>query len=489
MNEPKLAPYGSWKSPISSDMIVSGIEFEQIEIDGEEIYWVERRPTESGRSIIVRRSSDGLTKDVTPPSFNVRTRVHEYGGGAFVVSDGAVYFSNFADQRIYRQDLCGRPRPITPKADLRYADGIVDHRLNRIICVCEDHMGNEVVNTLVTLDRNGGDEGRVIVSGNDFYSSPSLSPDGSYLSWLTWNYPNMPWDGTELWLGELNADGSLGTTGLVAGGTDESVFQPEWSPDGHLYFVSDRTGWWNLYRWCNDRAEPLLEIEMDAEFGVPQWGFGMHTYAFESPDRILCTYTVRGRWYLASLDTATHNFKPIEIAYTDIKFLRASSGRGVFIAGSPIKESSIVEIDLNTNKVEVLRRSNKRDRDIDIGYLSIPKAIEIPTEQGLTAHAFYYAPKNPDYIAPKGERPPLLVKSHGGPTSATSSILDLSTQYWTSRGIAVLDVNYRGSTGYGRAYRERLEGYWGVVDVDDCLNGARYLVERGEVDRDRLAIT
>ncbi len=485
MTKPQAAPYGSWKSPITPNMIASGtIRFGQIALDGEDVYWIEMRPAEGGRNVIVRRTPDGRTTDVTPSPFNARTRVHEYGGGAFVVMDGTVYFSNFRDQRLYCQERGAQPQAITPEEALRYADGVIDRRRGRIICVREDHTaaGREAVNTLVSLKFDGG--GQVLVSGNDFYSSPRLSPDGSRLAWLTWNHPSMPWDGTELWVGELKADGSLGPSERVAGGVDESIFQPEWSPDGVLYFVSDRTGWWNLYRWRDGRIEPLCE--MAAEFGTPQWVFGMSSYAFEAADCIICTYTQRGTWHLARLDTETGKLELIETPYTEIGGLRAAPGRVVFGAGSPTESVSIVRLDLNTGQFEVLRRSS--DVAIDAGHISIPQAIEFPTENGLTAHAFFYAPQNCDYIAPPGERPPLLVRSHGGPTAATSTTLAWEIQYWTSRGIAVLDVNYGGSTGYGRAYRQRLNDQWGIVDVDDCVNATRYLVQRGEVDGKRLAI-
>jgi dipeptidyl aminopeptidase/acylaminoacyl peptidase len=478
MTERRIAPFGSWKSPITSDLIAAEtIGLWQVALDG---------PAEGGRYVVVRRSPDGQTADVTPPPFNARTRVHEYGGGSFVVAHGTVYFSNFADQRVYRQDPGCEPRPITPEGALRYADGVIDRRRDRMICVREDHTdaAHEAVNTLVSLELDGGDGGQVLVSGNNFYSSPRLSADGSRLAWLTWNHPNMPWDGTELWVGEIKKDGSLGGTERVAGGIDESIFQPEWSPDGTLYFVSDRTGWWNLYRWRNGRVEPLCEME--AEFGVPQWGFAMSTYAFESSGRIICTYTQQGTWHLASLDTESAKLQVIETPYTSIGYVRASPGRAVFLAGSPTEPTSVVQITFPTRELKVLRRSSKVR--LDSGYLSAPQAIEFPTEHGLTAHALFYAPENRDYMAPPGERPPLLVMSHGGPTAATPSTLNLMIQYWTSRGIAVLDVNYGGSTGYGRAYRQRLQGQWGVVDVDDCANGARYLSEHDEVDANRLAI-
>lgn len=494
MSKATVGPYGSWKSPITSHLIahrtmgtmnpVSSLG--QIALDGDDVYWNEIRPAEGGRYVIARRTPDGVSTDVTPPPFNARTRVHEYGGGAFAVSEGTVYFSNFADQRLYRQDPRGEPTPITPEKEFRYADAVIDRRRGRLICVREDHTvsGREAVNSLLSLDLEGRDEGRVLVSGNDFYSTPRLSPDGSRLAWLTWNHPQMPWDGTELWLGELESDGSLGASERVAGGVDESIFQPEWSPDGVLHFVSDRTGWWNLYRWIDGRVEPLHEME--AEFGYPQWAFGLSQYAFESAGRIICAYADEGVWHLASLDTALRSLESIETPYAEIWSVEAARGRAVFAAGSPNEPPSIVELHLATGQLEVLHRSS--DVALDEGYLSRPEAIEFPTEHGLTAHALFYAPQNPNYVGPPGEQPPLIVMSHGGPTGSTSTTARVGIQYWTSRGIAVLDVNYGGSTRYGRAYRERLKGQWGVVDVDDCVNGALYLVERGEVDSQRLAI-
>ena len=487
MTQPQVAPYGSWKSPITADLIASGtIRFGGLTLDGEDIYWIEIRPAEEGRYVIVRRGVDGQTTDMTPAPFYVRTRVHEYGGGAFVVSEGEIYFSNFGDQRLYCQRAGTPPQPITPDVALRYADGVIDRHRNRLICVREDHMDTEreAVNTIAGVNLEGSDGGEVLISGNDFYSSLSLSPDGSRLAWLTWNHPNMPWEGTELWVGELADDGSIDRTERIAGGADESIFQPEWSPDGVLHFVSDRTGWWNLYRWRDGGIELLCQME--AEFGRPQWGFGMRTYAFESANRIICTYNEQGSWRLASLDTLTRKLERIEIPYSEISFLQAGSGCAVFYAGSPTEPASILRLDLATRRLKILRRSI--DIAIDAGYLSSPQAIEFPTEDGLTAHAFFYPPTNRDYIPPSDERPPLIVVSHGGPTGATSTTLDLRIQYWTSRGIPVFDVNYGGSTGYGRPYRQRLNGQWGIVDVDDCVNGARYLAERGQIDENRIAI-
>ena len=481
------APYGSWKSPISSDLIVSAVVgLGQVMLDGDDTYWVEQRPTEGGRNVVVQRTSDGRTVDRTPAPFNARTRVHEYGGGACVVDNGSLYFSNFADQRVYRQQAEAEPQPLSPEENLRYADGVLDRHRTRLICVREDHRqaDREAVNSLVGLDLASGDS-RVLVSGQDFYSSPRLSPDGRRLAWLSWTHPNMPWDGTELWVGDVRADGSLGNIQRIAGGTDESIFQPEWSPDGGLYFVSDRTDWWNVYRFRNGQIEPMCDRA--AEFGLPQWAFGMSTYGFATAERIICTYTQNGTWHLASLDTRTKQLEELTTPYTAISGLHVASDRVVFSAGSPTEAACIVRLDLASQQLTVLRRSG--DIEIDAGYLSRPQALEFPTEHGRTAHALFYPPCNPDYSAPTDERPPLVVKSHGGPTAAAGSTLSLGIQYWTSRGIAVLDVNYGGSTGYGRAYRQRLNGQWGIVDVDDCVNGARYLVEHGRVDGQRLAIT
>ncbi|MBN2389716.1 MAG: S9 family peptidase [Anaerolineae bacterium] len=495
-----VAPYGAWKSPLTSDLIVSrSIGLGGGKFDGDDVYWLEGRPAEAGRYVIVRRtpdgaSADGGTSDVTPPPFNARTRVHEYGGGAVLVDNGIVIFSNFADQRLYRVVTGGTPSgvpdAITPEMPLRYADCVVDPARNRLICVREDHSETalaehgEAVNTIAAIALDGSERQHVLVSGNDFYATPRLSPDGNTLAWLTWRHPNMPWDGTELWIAEIQPDGTLANAVLVAGGENESIFQPSWSPDGRLYFVSDRSGWWNLYRLNNGKTERL--VAMEAEFGAPQWVFGISTYAFESTERIICTYTKDSIDYLASLDTTTKTLTTLDTPYTSIGGIQAAPGKVLFGGASPTRAGALVYLDLTTGEQTILKRTNAID--VDPGYLSTPQSIEFPTTGGLTAYGIYYPPHNQDYTAPEGEKPPLLVLSHGGPTGATSSAFSLGVQYWTSRGFAVLDINYGGSAGYGRAYRERLNGQWGVVDVDDCANGARYLVEQGLVDPNRLAI-
>jgi dipeptidyl aminopeptidase/acylaminoacyl peptidase len=482
----KTAHFGSWKSPISSDLIVSeSIGLHQTAIDQNDLYWLESRPSERGRMVLVKWN-DGNPSDVTPASFNMRTRVHEYGGGEFLIDQGVIYFSNFADQRVYRINPDSVPDPLTPAVDLRYADGVIDRQRKRIICVREDHTApGEAVNTIVSLDVNGDDlGGKILVSGNNFYSNPRLSPDGKRLCWLTWNYPNMPWDGTELWIGELNDRGEIISSTQVAGGIAESLFQPQWSPDGVLHFISDKTGWWNLYRLRENNVESLYP--KNSEFGAPAWSFGVSTYAFESSERIVCTFEENGHGRMALLNTMTLAVEYLDLPYEDLSAIHASPGCVLFIAGSPIQPMQVVSLDLATGQLTVLRKAN--NLVIDEGYLSIPQAIEFPTENNLSAHAFYYAPRNRDFAAPPGEKPPLLVLSHGGPTDSTSTTLTLGRQYWTSRGFAVVDVDYGGSTGYGRAYRQRLNAQWGIVDVADCANAARYLIQRGDVDPNRVAI-
>ena len=485
-----VASYGSWESPITADLITAKtIGLMEVCADGEDIYWIESRPLEQGRYAIMRRLPDGVIMECTPPNFSARTRVHEYGGGAFTVHKGVVYFCNFEDQHLYRQSMNGAPNGapelLTPQDDYRYADLVVDEKRNRLICVREDHTGQgEAVNTIVSISLKGNDNGTVLVQGNNFYSSARLSPDGNKLAWLTWNHPNMPWDGTELWVADVSEDGTLQNAQLIIGSATESIFQPEWSPDGVLYFVAERTGWWNLYRWQDGRAEPLHPME--AEFGEPQWVFGMSTYAFVSTNKIICTYTQNGLCFLASLDIDTRNFTPIETPYTDIAHVQSGKGFVLFIAGSPTQPLAVVRLDAETMKMENVRQAF--EVTVDLGYFSQPRPISCPTTDGRTAHAIYYAPQNKDYAALETEKPPLVVMSHGGPTSATGTALKYGIQYWTSRGFAVADVNYGGSTGYGRAYRQQLNRNWGIVDVDDCCNAALYLVNEGLADPNRLAI-
>jgi dipeptidyl aminopeptidase/acylaminoacyl peptidase len=499
---PKTAPYGSWKSPITSDLIVAqSITLSEVRLDGGDIYWLEGRPQEQGRSVIVRGEENGGTADITPLDFNARTRVHEYGGGSWTVADGVVYFSNFADGRLYRQARGDAPRALTPAPsahgrDWRFADGEIDHRLHRWLGVREDHTAEgEPINALVAVDLDQASEepGRVIVGDHDFFSSPRLSPDGRRLLWLAWDHPNMPWNGTTLYIAEISSIAAIHDARPIAGGKEESIFQPEWAPDSRtVVFVSDCSGWWNLHSFDVASGASRALAPMEAEFGAAQWLLGGSTYAFAGADRIVCAYSRSSLGHLATLDLASLTLTPIETPFSEFGSVRAAGDRVVFRAGAPTHPPSIVELDLASGRQIVRKRSTgildcAQHRIAD--YLTAPQSIEFPSTGGRAAFGLFYPPHNPDYRPPPGERPPLLVKCHGGPTAAASSVLSLGTQYWTSRGIAVLDVNYGGSTGFGRAYRDLLHRSWGIVDVDDCVAGARFLVEQGRVDAKRCVIS
>jgi dipeptidyl aminopeptidase/acylaminoacyl peptidase len=438
--------------------------------------------------VLVRRTPAGERQDLTPAPFNVRTRVHEYGGGAYAVQDGLIVAANFADQRLYRIADGTAPQALTSDtgARLRYADLELDLPRGRILAVREDHrVDGEAINTIVAVPLSGGDEARILVDGHDFFSSPRVSPDGSRLAWLSWDHPNMPWDGTRLWSAEIAADGGLSEVRPVVGGDRESIAQPVWSPANRLYFVSDRSGWWNLYRADPDDGIPVCP--MSAEFSGPAWAFGVRSYAFLDPDTILACFSEDGRGHLGRIKVEAGTLDRLALPYTEFSGLAVEQGRAILRAGRPDGPAAIILVDPASGDVTELCTAG--DLPVDARYLSRPEAIACPGEGGAIVHAFYYPPTNPDYRAPAGELPPLIVKSHGGPTGSTSSELRLATQFWTSRGFAVCDVNYGGSTGYGRAYRERLNGRWGEVDVLDCLAAARSLVEQRKADPRGLAIT
>jgi len=477
---------GTWHSPLTAARVAAGsARIGEIACAGEEVLWVEGRPNEAGRSALVRWSPGSGPRDVVAAPFSVRTRVHEYGGGSYTVDGERVWFSNLADQRLWCIDAGGEPRPLTPDDGRRYADAVVDRGRSRLLAVCEDASGaGEPQNLLVSIPVDGG-EPVPLVQGHDFFSSPRLSPDGRRLAWLSWDHPDMPWDAATLHVAEFAADGSLGPSRRVAGGEGVSVFQPDWSAPGDLIFVSDESGWWNLQRERAGAVEPLCP--RPAEFGVPQWVFGMSTWAALDDGRIACAFCEAGRWRMGLLEPESGVLDVLDLPFTAITGLRAAAGAVVFAGASPDLESSVVRLDVASGQCESLRPSE--DAPLDRAWASVPEAIAYPTTDGETAHAFFYPPTSPEFELEAGERPPLLVRSHGGPTAATSAILDPRIQYWTTRGFAVLDVNYRGSSGYGRAYRERLRGAWGQVDVDDCAAGARYLGARGSVDPERLAIT
>ena len=490
---PQIAPYGSWDSPIETAMLTAGaLRFDELDVDGEDLYWVESRPDEQGRYAAMRYAASGEMSEVTPPRHSARTLVHEYGGGSFAVSEGVAYYSNFADQRLYRRPVDGSEDPLalTPEGPLRYADATVDAGRGRLICVVEDHRrtGSEAENYLAAVATDGAaaDPHR-LHGGYDFYSSPRLSHDGRRLAWICWNHPNMPWDATELWIAELAADGGLDGARRIAGdaGGAVSVIEPQWGPDGTLYFVSDASGWWNIQRWDGAGAAPVLS--MPAEFGQPQWEFSMSTYAVLDGRHLAAQYANAEGHRLGVLDVESGRLREIRTPFNAFgAFTAACRGRIVCAAAGPGTGPAIVAIDAATGEVETLRAS--AGPDLDPACVSEAEAIAFPTAGGRSAHAYYYAPRNPGFAAPAGELPPLITFIHGGPTSATGAGFSLAVQFWTTRGFAVVDVNYRGSTGYGTAYRRLLNGNWGVADREDCEAAARFLVDRGDVDGLRLAI-
>jgi dipeptidyl aminopeptidase/acylaminoacyl peptidase len=488
------APYGSWASPITTDLVASegGVSFGYLDISEEGVYWTESRPQEQGRGALVFRPHGGESADVVPPGFNVRTRVHEYGGGAWFRDGKVVFCSSFDDSRLYRiEEPGGEPRPITPEPPephaLRYADGRVFDDGRLIICVRELHGDGEPVNELVVLPADGSSEPRVVATGRDFYAAPRPSPEGTCLAWLAWDHPHMPFEGTDLCVGELAPDGSISNSRRVAGSEQESIFQPEWNSGGLLHFVSDRTGWSNLYVERDGGVHELTSEE--AELGYPQWVFGLSRYAFLADGRIACIFTRAAIDSLELLDPQTGRLERLDLPYSSYSSpsICSQGSRLVFPASSPTEPTAIVELELDSSNRGILRRST--ELELDERYISVAQPVDFPGADGLVSHGFYYAPVNAEYSGPTDELPPLIVFVHGGPTAHVTTALDLQVQLFTSRGIAIVDLNYGGSTGYGRDYRDRLRGRWGEVDVEDSAAAARYLGERGDVDAARVQIT
>jgi dipeptidyl aminopeptidase/acylaminoacyl peptidase len=516
-----MTSYGSWITPITSELVVrAAAVLGAVAVEGDHVWWSELRPEEGGRTQIVHKVGDGPAADLLPAGFNARTAVHEYGGGAWWVRGESLWFANWDDQRLYRLTGRAMPVPVTPEPEAprgdRWADGEVDASGRWTVVVREHHAPEatpaEVVNELMALDGSGDLEPRALVSGPDFVSDPRLSPDGGRLSWLQWNHPDMPWDGTELMVAPVEWDAAgpeLGAPAVVAGrphrapggtGDGESVFQPRWHRDGSLWFVSDRTGWGNLYRWVPEDGGGEVEprVQMEGEIGVPQWVFGQSRYAFLDDGRVVFAYQSDGLDHLA-VESPDGSAGGLDVPYTAIASPEAAGDGVVFIGASAVAEPAVVRVPLlpaadepggaKAGTPEVLRPP--RDLGLDAAWFSVPEPIAFPTSGGRTAHALFYPPTNPQAAATGGEggdKPPLLVFIHGGPTAAARPMLQLGIQYWTSRGLAVVDVNYGGSTGYGRAYLRQLDHHWGIIDLDDCVAAARWLADRGRVDADRLAI-
>jgi dipeptidyl aminopeptidase/acylaminoacyl peptidase len=487
-------PYGSWESPIDLDLVAreAGVAFSYLDVAEHGIYWLESRPQEKGRSALVFRPDGGEPRDVVPADFNVRTRVHEYGGGAWFRDGEVVFCSSFDDSRLYRIDTPGaEPKPITPEPDepnaLRYADGRVFAGGRLIVCVRESHGEGEPRNELVVLPSDGSAEPRVIATGRDFYAAPRPSPDGSCLAWLAWDHPHMPFEGTDLCVGDLGEAGPLSNERRVAGSEQESIFQPDWSREGELHFVSDRTGWSNLYVERDGEVHTLTSEE--AELGYPQWVFDLSRYTFLADGRIACVFTRQAVDGLELLDPSTGRLEPVELGSMSVfsPSLKSHGDLVVFAAASPRDPVALMTFATQSGETQVLKRS--AELDVDERYIAIAQPIEFEGTDGLPSYGFYYAPTNPDFSGPADELPPLIVSVHGGPTAHVSNALDLHAQYFISRGIAVVDLNYGGSTGYGREYRDRLRGRWGEIDVEDSAAAVRYLAERGDIDPARVEIS
>lgn len=499
----------------------------ELQVGATDLWWSELRPRDGGRIAIVRHRVGTGQANLLRKDFSARTRVHEYGGGAWWLHGDVLFFTNWSDQRLYRHYGDHDPEPLTPAygedVPARYADGRVTADGRWVVCVRELHassvreLGGEATgapapeprNEIVAVEAHEGGEPIVLVTGPDFVSSPRFSPNGQQMVWLQWNHPDMPWDGTELWIATIDDDPdgiAVSNARRVAGSRDESIGQPTWLADGSLVFVSDRTDWWNLYRvtaadalaataTTDADAEVLATLvgAVEGEIGQPQWVFGQTRFAELEDGRLLCAVAQRGVDRLGLLDLGTDTWTWLDTPLTAISSVVAF-GSGAAVVGASFREETAVRLlDLSDPAAPVVTVVNRTpERPLDRRYLSVAEPIDFATTGGAEAHALYYAPVNPDVVGPPDgladERPPLVVLSHGGPTAAARAQLNLGIQYWTSRGIAVVDVNYRGSVGYGRRYRHALDGQWGIADVDDCIAAARFLVDRGDVDGARLAI-
>jgi len=484
----KQTPYGTWRSPLgASDLASSSISLNYVQIANGTPYWVESRPADGGRNVLVTNAApgDGAVLDLTPAGFSTRTRVHEYGGKPFAIGRGGIFFSNFADQRVYAHRSGQAPVALTP-AGYRYADYELTRSGERLLCVREDHTGSgEPRNAIVTLDTRSGGPGTVLFDKSDFVAYPRVSPDGRRIAWIAWNHPDLPWDATTLYVANLEGTRLSGVT-AVTSGVRESVLEPCWDADGSLYFLSDRSNWWNLYRLKDSHIGTVFAIE--AEIGSPLWTLGQSSYALTGDGRAVVRYTVSARDKLGIVDLkGSGKLTPLDLPFVGLSNIQViSPGKAVAVAASAKAEAALAAIDLGSGGYRILRAPGSVK--LDPALISVAEPIEFPTAGGLTAHAFYYPPTNPEASPLPGEKPPLVVKVHGGPTSHSKPELALTTQYWTSRGFALLDVNHGGSSGFGRAYRERLNGNWGVVDVGDVVAAVKYLIDAGRVDGKRAAI-
>ncbi len=500
-----VAPFGSWASPVSPETLTEGsLRLSDLTVAAGRVWWVERRPDDGGRQVVVSAGDRGAVTDHIPAGRSARNTVHEYGGATFtVVGTDGVVFSEFADQRLWSVSAGREPRALTPvppePAAWRYADARPVPGGDWLVCVRERHHGagaEEVENDLVAVALSGDVEPVLLVGGHDFFAAPRPSPDGTRLAWLSWDHPNMPWDGTELWVANLSGDPDgglpvLGAPRRIAGGPDESISQPRWG-GSQLHWMSDRSGWWNLY--ADDGADGRCVVALAAECSGPDWVFGQSTYDFLADGRVALAWSGAGIGHLGIVDPGTGALTEISTAFTRFEAVATHGSDVVVVAASATEAATVVALNavaLNPGNparacARVIRRS--RGAPAEPARVSAAEGIGFPTTGGRSAHAYWYPPTSPDHEGPPGTLPPLVVMNHGGPTSSASPAFDVSVQFWTSRGLGVVDVDYGGSSGYGRAYRRSLDGAWGVIDVDDCVAAAVYLADRGLVDRNRMVI-
>ena len=480
--------YGSWESTITPEKITEGgLRFSEIRSNGSDLYFLEGRPEESGRYVIVKQASDGKISDAIPKEFNSRNAVHEYGGGSYAVGQKNIYFTNWNDQRIYKVNG-ENVNPITKEPpfekSIRYSDLTLSIDEEWLFCVRETHFEKEEAkNELVAISTTENSQ-IVLCTGRDFYSSPRINPTNKEICWLEWDHPNMPWDGTELFIANFDLDG-LSEIKFIDGSKNISIIQPEWSDSGELIYISDESGWWNLKKYSENTTATILDEETD--HGEPAWNFGVRTY-FLKDDYIYLRGSSKNnnKGLIRKINISGEIIEEIEVLHTSIGGLTHHENKALYIGASPVSNSEIVSYDLMKKNEETIKESNPVK--IDIEEISIPEEISFPTTQNAIAYGYFYKPKNKNFQGESEEKPPLLVISHGGPTSATSNALNLSIQYWTNRGIAVADINYRGSTGYGKKFRDSLKGNWGVYDTDDCIAAVDHLSEKGLVDSSRVAI-
>lgn len=496
---PTTAPFGSWVSPIAAaDLAKSAVSISDVRMFNGQVYWRESRPAEAGRQVLVTFGADGAPKVLTPEGFSVRTRVHEYGGSSYWLLGDALIFVNFQDQRLYLQRGDAAPAAITPER-YQYSDCAIDAENSALICVREDHTEatkkangeerNEIVRVPVPSDSGPVDAGSILVTGTDFVAYPRLSRDGTQLAWIEWNHPSMPWEVTTLKAAALSAQGGLGEATVIAGG-DRAVLEPQWGDDGTLYYLDEISGWWNLYAAHDGKTRALAP--MAREFGGALWSLGMQTYVLNDDGHAFARTSHEAVDELAQIDLKDGGYRRIEtpfVAFGDLSLDRM--GRIITTASAAADESALVAIDPENGAVQRLHQTN--ERGIPEALVSLGQRIRFPTAAGPNgeariAHATYYPPSNPAFAGPEGQKPPLIVTIHGGPTSVSKPTFSLTRQYWTSRGFAIVDVNYGGSTSYGRDYRKRLNGQWGVVDVQDAVAAVDYLVAEGKADPALVAI-